>query len=306
MTEPTFEGVLPALITPFTANGEAVDASALRALVERSVDAGVGGLVSTGSTGEVTSLSGTERRSVLETVLETAGGRVPTIAGTTALTTAEAIELSLHAERAGATAVMVMPPFYGAPVWRETLAHFAAIADAISIPIVYYHMPQVSGTTATIEQLAELRRDAHVIALKDSSGDAVAAGALRAAGEAVPTYMNGADTLTFAALAAGVRGVVWGAASFMPAEAVELHRSLIVDPDLPSARARWATLEPICRLLEGTSYVAAVKAACRAVGLTTGPVRAPLLEIPGDERLELEALLAAAGIGAPEAALSAR
>ena len=302
MTETTFEGVLPALITPFTADGAAVDETALATLVERSVRAGVGGLVATGSTGEVTSLTGDERRFVLETVLEAAAGRVPTVACTTAMTTAEAIALSVHAEQAGAAAVMVMPPYYGAPTWRETIAHFRAIAGQISIPIMYYHMPAVSGTNLTIDQFAQLRREARVTSMKDSSGDAVVAAELIQAGETVPTYLNGADTLTFVALAAGVRAVVWGAASFMPAEAVRLHQLLIEDGDLAAARELWSKLHPICVFLESTSYAAAVKAACRHVGLTTGPVRGPLLEIPDDEQGRLVALLAAAGIESRELA----
>ena len=295
-----FEGVFPALITPFTADGSAVDEMALKAVVERAIDAGVGGLVSTGSTGEVTTLSGDERRQVLETVIEAASGRVPTVAGTSALTTAETIALSVYAERSGAAAVMIIPPFYGAPLWRETRAHYEAVADRVSIPIMYYNMPSASGTTLSLEQFEQLRR-AGVTSMKDSSGDGVTATALIQKGEAVPTYLNGADTLTFAALAAGVKGIVWGAASFMPAEAVRLHRLLIEDVDLAAARDLWSKLWPICQFLEGTSYAAAVKAACRVVGLTTGPVRRPSLEITRDEQMELARLLAAAGIGAPVA-----
>jgi dihydrodipicolinate synthase/N-acetylneuraminate lyase len=129
MTDTTFTGVLPALITPFTPDGGDVDEVGLAAVVERAVRAGVGGLVSTGSTGEVTSLSGEERRFVLETVVEVAAGRAPIVACTSAMTTAEATALSVHAEHAGAAAVMVMPPYYGAPTWPETLAHYRAIAD---------------------------------------------------------------------------------------------------------------------------------------------------------------------------------
>jgi 4-hydroxy-tetrahydrodipicolinate synthase len=300
MTQVRFHGVLPALITPFTEDASAVDQPALRAVVERAVKAGVGGVVATGSTGEVASLTADERRSVVETVIDAVAGRVPTVAGTTALTTADAIALSVHAERAGAAAVMVMPPFYGAPTWRETLAHFAAISDRISIPIMYYQMPAVSGTSPTLEQFVELRRVANVTSLKDSSGDAVLGTALIQAGVSVPTLLNGADTLTFGALAAGVRAVVWGAASFMPAEAVRLHRLLVEDLDLAAARELWARLYPINAFLEGTSYSAAVKAACRLVGLSTGPVRAPLLEITEAEHAELERLLAAAGIARGE------
>src|SRR5262245_22343594 len=109
MSTRTFEGVFSALITPFTEDGSAVDHAALTAVVGRAVDAGVGGLVSPGSTGEVTALSGEERRAVLETVIEAAGG-LPVIAGTSALTTAETVALSVHADRSGAAGVMVIPP----------------------------------------------------------------------------------------------------------------------------------------------------------------------------------------------------
>jgi dihydrodipicolinate synthase/N-acetylneuraminate lyase len=138
--------------------------------------------------------------------------------------------------------------------------------------------------------------------MKDSSGDAVAAAALIEADETVPTYLNGADTLTFAALAAAVRGVVWGAASIMPAEAVRLHRLLIEELDLAAARELWARLYPICAFLESTSYPSAVNAACRFLGVSTGPVRAPLLEILAGERSQLESLLTAAGIQTAELA----
>jgi dihydrodipicolinate synthase/N-acetylneuraminate lyase len=103
--------------------------------------------------------------------------------------------------------------------------------------------------------------------------------------------LNGWDTLTFAALAAGVRAVVWGTASIVPEQCVELHRLLIDDIDLPAARELWARLWPLCRFLEGHSYPAAVKTACRLVGDTTGPVRAPLLPLGDGPAHELATLL---------------
>lgn len=106
-----------------------------------------------------------------------------------------------------------------------------------------------------------------------------------------PTLLNGWDTLTFAALAAGVRAVVWGAASIVPEQCVELHRLLIDDIDLPAARELWARLWPLCQFLEDQSYPAAVKTACRLAGDSTGPVRAPLLPLDGGATNELAALL---------------
>src|ERR671929_2108373 len=137
MPEP-FHGVLPALITPFTEDGTAIDTQALAANVERLIGAGVAGLVPGGSTGEFTTLTNAERRQLTEATVAAAAGRVPVVAGTGALTTRETVELSVHAERAGAAAVMIIPPFYDAPSWRELKAHYDAVADAISIPIMYY------------------------------------------------------------------------------------------------------------------------------------------------------------------------
>jgi 4-hydroxy-tetrahydrodipicolinate synthase len=284
MCEP-FHGVLPALITPFSEDGSAIDTGALGAIVDRLVGAGVAGLVPGGSTGEFTTLSHPERRRLVEATVGAAAGRVPVVAGTGALSTRETVELSVHAEQAGAAAVMIVPPFYDALSWHELLAHYTAVADAIEIPIMYYNLPSASGVKLTAAQLRELP----VTCLKDTGGDAVAATELIQTGG--PTLLNGWDTLTFAALAAGTRAVVWGAASIVPEQCVELHRLLIDDIDLPAARELWARLWPLCQFLEGQSYPAAVKAACRLVGDATGPVRAPLLPLDDATTSELAALL---------------
>ncbi len=284
MPEP-FHGVLPALITPFSQDGSAIDSEALAAIVDRLVGAGVTGLVPGGSTGEFTTLSGTERRQLVEATVQAAAGRVPVVASTGALSTRKTVELSVHAERSGAAAVMIVPPFYDALSWRELLAHYTAVADAIEIPIMYYNLPSATGVTLTTAQLRELP----VTCLKDTGGDAVAATELIHTDG--PTLLNGWDTLTFAALAAGVRAVVWGTASIVPEQCVELHRLLIDDIDLRAARELWARLWPLCHFLEGQSYSAAVKAACQLVGDTTGPVRAPLLPLDEAAIRELAALL---------------
>ena len=284
-----FHGVLPALITPFTEDGSSVDGGALAANLERLIGAGVGGLVPGGSTGEFTTLSHAERRELVELTVEAATGRVPVVAGTGALSTEETVELSVHAERVGAAAVMIVPPFYEALSWRELLAHYAAVADAIEIPIMYYNLPGASGVKLTAEQLRELP----ISSLKDTGGDAVAAMELIQTDG--PTLLNGWDTLTFAALAAGVRAVVWGTASVLPEQCVQLHRLLIDDIDLPAARDLWARLWPVCNFLENQSYAAAVKAACALVGDTTGPARAPLLALDEGATAELAGLLERAG-----------
>jgi dihydrodipicolinate synthase/N-acetylneuraminate lyase len=162
-----FHGVLPALITPFTDDGTAIDAEALAANVERLIAAGAGGLVPGGSTGEFTTLTNAERRQLTEVTVAAAAGRVPVVAGTGALSTRETVELSVHAEQAGAAAVMIVPPFYDPLPWRELLAHYAAVADAIDIPIMYCNLPSATGQTLTAEQLRELP----ITSLKDTGGE---------------------------------------------------------------------------------------------------------------------------------------
>jgi dihydrodipicolinate synthase/N-acetylneuraminate lyase len=210
------------------------------------------------------------------------------VAGTSALSTRETVELSVHAEQAGAAAVMIIPLFYDAPSWRELQAHFDAVADAIEIPIMYYNMPGVSGVTLTAQQLRELP----IACLKDTGGDASFAQELIQTDG--PTLLNGYDTHTFHALAAGVEAVVWGVASIIPEQAVELHRLLIDDIDLPAARELWARIWPLCHYLESISYSAGVKTAARLTGVTTGPVRAPLLELEEDSMARLAELVALA------------
>jgi 4-hydroxy-tetrahydrodipicolinate synthase len=286
-----FHGVLPALITPFTRNGTDIDTDALAAIVERLIGGGVGGLVPGGSTGEFTTLTNGERRELIEVTVAVAAGRVPVVAGTGALSTRETAELSLHAERSGAAAVMIVPPFYDPLTWLELLAHYATVADQISIPIMYYNLPSASGVTLDAGQLRELQHVAGVTSLKDTGGDAVAATELIQAGDQGPTLLNGWDTLTFAALAAGVRAVVWGTASILPEQCVALHRLLIDDIDLLAARDLWTRLWPLCKFLESHSYPAAVKTACALVGDTTGPTRPPLLPLADDATSELKGLL---------------
>lgn len=281
----TFHGVLPALITPFTDDGSAIDTGALTALVDRVINAGVGGLVPGGSTGEFTTLTNGERRLLVEVTVEAAAGRVAVVAGTGALSTRETVELSVHAEQAGAAAVMVVPPFYDALSWRELVAHYTAVADAIDVPIMYYNLPSATGVKLTAAQLSELP----ISSLKDTGGDFAAATELIQTDG--PTLLNGWDTLTFAALAAGVSAVVWGTASIIPEQCVELHRLLIDDLDLSAARELWSRLWPLCQFLEAQSYPAAVKAGCRLMGDTTGPVRAPLLALEDSATNELAALL---------------
>ena len=191
---------------------------------------------------------------------------------------------------------MIVPPFYDALRWRELLAHYTAVAERDLDPDHVLQPPERLGRDARRGSArASCGSGARVTSMKDTGGDAIAATELIQAGEDGPTLLNGWDTLTFAALAAGVRAVVWGMASILPEQCVALHRLLIDDIDLPAARELWARLWPLCHFLESQSYPAAVKTACALVGDTTGPVRAPLLPLDDGRHAELARLLEHAG-----------
>lgn len=294
MAEGRLGGILVALVTPFTADGGRIDEAALAGLVDHLVEAGVHGLVPAGTTGEFTTLSVDERRRLTEATVKAADGRVPVVVGTGALTPADTVALSQHAEQAGAAAVMVVPPFYDPLSFAELAAFLEKVGAAIGIPLVYYNVPGATGLHLTPAQLGQLGSIPGVDYIKDTSGDAVALTEMLTARRGQITTFNGWDTLTFTGLALGASGSVWGAANLVPVLAVRLWDAMAVDGDFKEGRRLWSVLWPICDLLEAHNYVAGMKAGLEVVGRPAGPVRPPILALGAEARARLAELLDAA------------
>ena len=296
MTTTDLTGILVALVTPFTADGSEIDAAALDAHVDRLIREGAHGLVPGGSTGEFTVLSLDERKQLTELVVKAAGGRVPVVAGTGALSTRDAVDLAAHAAQAGASALMVVPPFYDAvelSTFKELLREIYA---ASQLPIMFYNIPSASGLSLTPAEIASLAEVEGVRYLKDTSGDAVGLTELLQLHADGITAFNGWDTLTFYGLAAGAKGSVWGATNVIPELSRQLWDALAVDGDLVRGRELWARIYPICRLLEQYNYAAAVKTGMELTGHSAGPVRKPFALLDGEARAEFARLLRAAGV----------
>jgi dihydrodipicolinate synthase/N-acetylneuraminate lyase len=290
----TFEGILPAMVTPMDSTG-ALDEAALTKLTDRLIRAGSGGLIPCGSTGEFTSLSLAERRRVTEVVVKAAAGRVPVAPHTGALTAREAIELSTHAQEAGASAVMLIAPFYEPLQFADIKEYYRAVAAAIDIPIIIYNLPGATNVCLDGEQLKELATIDGVDSVKDSSANAVLLTELLQRYSKYINVMNGWDSLTFYGLVAGARASVWGAANFIPGLAVELFESIYRRQNLDEARDVWSRIWPICKFLETAgSYVAAVKAGCELIGEPAGDPRDPILPLEATKKAELAGLLRAA------------
>lgn len=283
-------GVFSAVATPFTAEQE-VDETGLRALVERTVDGGIHGLVPCGSTGEFVSLSVDERRSVVETVIDQAGGRVPVVPHTGALSTREAISLSRHAEEAGAAAVMVVAPFYEPLDMHEVKDYYRAVADSISIPVMVYNLPVATGVNVLPHELADLAtKSPNIQYVKDTTGDFGQACRLIHDYADVITTFVGQDTLFLATFLEGGAGSIVGASNFVAPELVSIYDAIQAG-DLAKAKREWNVVFPLMQFLVSGGYVSGVKGALDLLGVSAGPARLPIQALTADRRSELEGIL---------------
>ncbi len=280
------KGVYSAVATPLTVDQD-LDESGLRRLVDRTIDGGVHGLVPCGSTGEFSTLTRSERERVVEVVIEQTAGRIPVVPQTGATSTREAVELSRHAERLGADAIMVVAPYYEPFTIAETKRYYADVAGSVSIPVMAYNLPAATGINLTPQILGELISEVpNVKYVKDTSGDFTAAAQLiHEYGDAVSVFV-GWDTLFLAALLEGAAGSVIGAANVVPRQLVSIYDS-VQSSDLASASEQWQALFPLMATLISGGYTAAIKGALDIIGASAGPQRAPGADVSGDRLVAL-------------------
>jgi 4-hydroxy-tetrahydrodipicolinate synthase len=288
----SLHGLLTALVTPFTEGGEQVDEANLRSLVEDNIGCNVHGLVAAGSTGEFAAMSDKERREVVEIVIDQAAGRVPVIAQTGAMTTREAIDLSRHAQSAGAAAVMVVAPYYEPLTLGETLHHFRAVASSVDIDVMVYNLPVATGVNLLPNDVADLAASVpNVKYLKDTSGDFAQGALLIHEYSDVVGVFIGHDTLYFAALVEGALGAVNGAANVVATELVDIYDRIHAG-DIVGARDVWNQVFPFAQFLVSGGYVTGVKGALDVIGRSTGAPRPPQETLGGDREVELRGILA--------------
>jgi 4-hydroxy-tetrahydrodipicolinate synthase len=296
LTAERLHGVIPAIPTPFTADGSAVDEGALRRVVRHVVDGGVHAIMTTGGTGEFVHLSREERRRVTEIIADEAAGAAPVIAGTAACATWEAIALSEDAAAAGADAAILTPPYYFRIPDAELHRHFADVAAASSVPVVVYNNPLYTGNNLSPSMIAALMELPNVIGLKQSNDDlGQLVEALRLSADTGRSLCTGIDSQFYAALCVGARGIFSTAASIVPSQMVRLYE-LVQTGDHPGALAQHELLQPLNRFLEyDPGYVSPTKEALEMMGISCGPVRRPLPDFPADDRPALHDALAALG-----------
>lgn len=288
----TLQGSMPALVTPFK-NG-ALDLDTLDALVEWQITEGSTGLVPVGTTGESPTLSHEEHEAVVERVVNTAAGRVPVIAGAGSNNTVEAIRFLQHAEAVGADAALVVTPYYNKPTQAGLLAHYTALHDACSLPILIYNIPGrsiIDMSPATMGALAELPR---IIGVKDATGDVARVSHQRATCGADFVQLSGEDATALGFNAHGGVGCISVTANVAPKLCAEFQAATL-SGDYGKALALQDRLMPLHDAIFAEPGLVGAKYGLSLLGKCTAEVRSPLVE--ASARVQASIRTAMEGLG---------
>jgi 4-hydroxy-tetrahydrodipicolinate synthase len=292
---PWLKGVFPALVTPFKRGTEEIDEAAYRRLIRYALF-NIDGVVTSGTTGEFPYLTHEEQRRLVEIGVEEADGK-PVVAGCGASSTKEALTLARDAREAGASAALIVTPYFLHPSDKGLYQHFYDIAAAVDLPIILYNIPQVVDRylpRPVVEDLSDLP---NVIGLKDSSGNLTyTMELLEYVGDRIDIFV-GHDEVVLPALAGGVSGMILASAQVYP-EVWQAIIRLVRAGKVDEARARQRRVQKLSRIFCRYGGGVAVKAALKMLGLDMGPPRRPLKSVGGalmhetraEIRLELEKL----------------
>ncbi len=290
----SLRGSLTALVTPFL-DGK-LDEAAFRAHVGWQVDNGTTGLVPVGTTGESPTLSHDEHKKVVEWCVAEAKGRVPVVAGAGSNNTAEAIDLARHAEKAGADALLVVTPYYNKPTQEGLYRHFAAIDDAVGIPILIYNIPPrsvVDMANATMARLYERRRN--IAGVKDATGNVARVSQQRHLMGPDFIQLSGEDMTALAYNAAGGHGCISVVANIAPKLCAALQ-TLSLKGDYAGALAVQDRLVPLHDATFMEPGLAGAKAGLNLLGRMNEEVRLPLLSVTPDTKAAIRNALVHAGL----------
>jgi 4-hydroxy-tetrahydrodipicolinate synthase len=289
-----FQGSIVALITPFR-NGQ-VDEPKLRELVEFHVKHGTDGIVACGTTGEDPGLSHAEHDRVVEMIIETAAGRLPVIVGTGSNSTAHTVELSRHAERAGAAAALVVSPYYNKPTQEGLYRHFRTVAEAITLPVFVYNIQSRTAVNVETDTLARLHRDCrNIVGVKEASGSLDQMSQVMGACGPDFIMLSGDDNLTLPLMSVGGRGVISVIANIVPRDVADLTRAAL-DDDWKRARELHYRLYPLAKAAFLETNPIPIKEAMAMAGMIEPEFRLPMCRMGDANRERLRAIVNAYGL----------
>lgn len=293
MKQPIFTGSGTAIVTPFT--NDSVDYPALGRLLDFQLEGGADAIIVCGTTGEAVTMSYVERMRAIETVVRHVDGRVPVIAGTGSNSTENAITLSKDAVLAGVDGLLVVTPFYNKATQRGLIRHYTAVANAVTRPVILYHVPSRTGVRCTAETYAALAKHPNIAGVKEAGGDLALVQKTR---ELCPEdfyIWSGNDDETAPIMLFGGKGVISVAANVMPREMHELTAACLRG-DFTAAGRMQLQLRKLCEALFWEVNPIPVKTALAMMGYCQEVFRSPMCEMEPENRERLRGVLAEYGL----------
>lgn len=283
-----FTGIYAPIVTPFDAD-ENINYPVLAQLIDYLIQNGISGLVPGGTTGEVYALSEAERLELFQFVKDQASGKVTLIAGTNSGATRDVIRYSQTAEKIGYDALMVAVPPYSRPSQRELLAHYRAVAQSVSIPIVLYNFPWRAGTEVGYDVMDGLLDLPNVVGIKEASSDMSRVYEFRLRYGERYQMVCGSDDQALDYFLWGSTAWIGGGASCAPRQHAAVLDAALKN-DFVAARAAMDKLMPLMRNLESGGYTQKVKRGCELLSFEVGAPRRPLLPLTDEDRAEFDAI----------------
>ena len=289
----SFRGSFTALLTPF-ANGS-LDEKAFSNLVEWQIAEGTNGLVPVGTTGESPTLSHDEHKRVVKLCVEAANRRVPVVAGAGSNSTKEAIDLSRHAEEAGADAVLIVTPYYNKPTQEGLYQHFKAINDAIGIPIIIYNIPARSVIDMSVDTMKRLFELVNIAGVKDATANVIRVSQQRQAMGTGFNQLSGEDASALGFMAHGGHGCISVTSNVAPRLCAEFQGACLRG-DFAGALALQDKLMPLHTALFLETNPAPAKYALSILGKCGAPVRLPMVPVTEATKAAVRSAMVHAGL----------
>ncbi|MBC8337234.1 MAG: 4-hydroxy-tetrahydrodipicolinate synthase [Rhodospirillales bacterium] len=288
-----FQGSMTALITPFK-DGK-VDEDAYRSFIDWQITEGTDVLVPCGTTGESPTLNHDEHMRVTELCIETAAGRVPVMPGTGSNSTEEAVRLTQHAKDAGATAALVVMPYYNKPTPEGQYLHFKAICDAVDLPVFIYNIPGRSVVDMSVDTMARLAKLPNIVGVKDATSDLARPIATRLATSKDFCQLSGEDATIVPFLAAGGVGCISVTANIAPRLCADLHKAW-QDGDMDTVMDLQDRLMPLHTAMFCETSPGPVKYAASLLGKCEAEARLPVCEISDASKAQVKHAMVGAGL----------
>lgn len=284
------KGIIPPIITPFTAEGE-VNYTVLRQMVNHLIENGVHGLFPLGTTGEFYAFPNDTYRKILEVVIDEAGGRVPVFGGANHITTRGVVELTAICEAAGADAVSVLTPMFIGQTQEELYQYFKTIADSTQLPVIMYNNKPKTNVGIEPYTAARLADIENIVAIKDSTGDMTnTAEYIRLTREKDFSVLVGRDTLIYAGLCYGATGAIASCANVAPRIVADIYDKYVA-ADFSGALEAQFTLAPLRIACSMGTFPAVIKEGLVQQGIPVGKCLEPIAELKPEEKQRLRQVL---------------